>query len=768
VSEKRDMPTKLLIVESPGKVKKLSQILGSDWIVRASMGHIRELANDGEDSLGFDLDGNSVRCRFMARGTRGAETIQSLKATVQRVKTVILATDPDREGETIAWHLQQALNLKNPQRIVYTEITPAAVQAAVARPRALDLNLVHSGLCRTVLDKLVGYRGSPLLWQLQNGAKSMGRVQSATLHILCKREREIAAFVPQDYWSVFVDYAEGFRAYYKGTVMEDTTTENRQERTRDRTIDRTSTQPPTEPSLEAELPDDAAHPGEAPSRESERITTEAEADRFVTIAQQHPHQVVKIEGKIATRTPPPPFVTSTLQQAAGSRLRFSPEQTMRVAQSLYEAGLITYMRTDSTVLSPEFCAQARTWLETNDPDNLPKQAPKHRKVKGAQEAHEAIRPTDIYRPSAELRVELSADAFALYVLIWKRALASQCQSARVRQTKIMTQSGPLFWQAKGQVVVFHGYSKYWNNISSDTELPAVQQGQPLTLEQAAHEQKQTQPPPRYSEPKLVQVMERRGIGRPSTYAPTIQTLKDRLYVELAKGHLQPTLLGLEVDAFLQAALPDLLEAEFTAQMEQALDQIAAGQQEWQHYLTHWNETYFAPALVKARQVIPNHLTTRPTPRHQPQQDKPVDLSRTRCPQCQNYLAKIPSKKVKKKYFLKCVSGCDDVVLFWSEYSRKWEPPRNQTESKTAKGTDSNSTPKTHLTEYLCPVCQQPMEEYRYEKEGQPKKLLRCSNTQQRNNKKHKDVVYFQTAKGWWSPQRGNLATEQPSVPITTQ
>ncbi|NJO80895.1 MAG: type IA DNA topoisomerase, partial [Cyanobacteria bacterium RM1_2_2] len=468
------MPTKLLIVESPGKVKKLSQILGSDWIVRASMGHIRELANDGEDALGFDLDGNSVRCRFMARGTRGAETIQNLKASVRQVNTVVLATDPDREGETIAWHLQQALNLKNPQRVVYTEITPAAVQAAIARPRPLDLNLVHSGLCRTVLDKLVGYRGSPLLWQLQNGAKSMGRVQSATLHIICKREREIEAFVPQDYWSVFVDYAEGFRAYYKGVAIDhDTVIENT---AAGRTPERISTRTSTDPNPETEPPDDATSPNEAQARESERVTTEAEADRLVALAQQHPHQVVSIEGKISTRTPPPPFVTSTLQQAAGSRLRFSPEQTMRVAQSLYEAGLITYMRTDSTALSPEFCAQARAWLEANDPDNVPKKTTQHRKVKGAQEAHEAIRPTDLNRPSAELRVELSADAFALYVLIWKRAMASQCQPARVRQTKILTQSGPLCWQAKGQVVVFHGYSKYWNNISSDTELPALQQG----------------------------------------------------------------------------------------------------------------------------------------------------------------------------------------------------------------------------------------------------------------------------------------------------
>ena len=346
------------------------------------------------------------------------------------------------------------------------------------------------------------------------------------------------------------------------------------------------------------------------------------------------------------------------------------------------------MRTDSVVLSPEFCTQARQWLEAHDPDNVPKRVAQQRQVKGSQEAHEAIRPTDLYRPSKELRVERSADEFDLYVMIWKRSIATQCQSARVRQTRILTQSDSVMWQAKGQVIEFHGYSKYWNNLTSNAELPVLQQAQPLSLQQAAHEQKQTQPPPRYSEPKLVQAMERKGIGRPSTYAPTIATLKQRSYVEPLKGSLQPTGLGLEVDRFLQAALPDLLEAEFTAQMEQTLDQIAAGRQEWQQYLTTWNREYLAPALIKANSVIPQHLktssfvssskdlSTGSSAGSPSRSGKPANLSRTRCPKCKNYLAKIPSTKVKKKYFLKCVSGCDNSVLFWSEYSREWQPPRS--------------------------------------------------------------------------------------------
>jgi DNA topoisomerase I len=718
------LATKLLIVESPGKVKKLSQILGSDWLVRASVGHVRELASDGIDSLGFDIDDHSVRCRFVPRGQRGKETISQLRSAVQQVRTVVLATDPDREGETIAWHLQQALNLKQPQRVVYTEITPNAVNRAIAHPRQIDLNLVNSGLCRAVLDKLVGYRGSPLLWKLQNGAKSMGRVQSATLHLICDRERQIQAFVPQDYWSVFVDYKEGFRAFYQG-MEQPTQTEETQT-------------------------DDATAPSEKATPESRRVLSQAEADRIVEQAKLYPHQVVSIEGKITTRTPPPPFITSSLQQAAGSRLKFSPEKTMQVAQSLYEAGLITYMRTDSVMLSPEFCDQARQWLTENDLDNVPQKTVRHRKAKAAQEAHEAIRPTDVYRASAQLRVELSADAFSLYVLIWKRAIASQCQPARVRQTRILTRSGSIFWQAKGQVIEFAGYSKYWHNISADTELPTLQTNQALTLKQAAHEQKQTQPPPRYSEPKLVQLMERQGIGRPSTYSPTIQTLKERNYVELVKGNLQPTGLGLEVDAFLQDALPDLLKSEFTAQMERSLDDIAEGKQDWQKYLTHWNQSYFEPALLKAQQAILKHLKASPT-LNVPRSQQNLEKSRTRCPECQKALAKVPSTKVKKKYFLKCVEGCEDVVLFWSDLSKQWQRPK----AKSANGPGPERKSAT-VTEFVCPICKQPLEEYSYQKDNQEKSLLRCSSKAARTDKKHQEAIYFKTAKGWWSPKFGDL------------
>ncbi|WP_414586402.1 type I DNA topoisomerase [Scytonema sp. PCC 10023] len=722
------MPKRLLVVESPGKVKKLSQILGSEWIVRASCGHIRELSDEGEDSLGFTLDGSSVQCRYVARNQQAKETIQQLKAAVRQVNEVVLATDPDREGETIAWHLKEALGLKQPKRVVYTEITESAVKSAIANPRELDLNLVGAGLCRDCLDKLVGYKGSPLVWALNNGAKSVGRVQSATLHLICQREREIQSFVPQDYWSVWVDYAEGFRAFYKGKVGT-----------------------PSEAPQEAEVHDDAAV-NSTEVTESTRVLSEAEATRLVEEAKRYPHQVVQYEGKIANRQPPPPFITSTLQQAAGSRLKFAPEKTMQVAQKLYEAGLITYMRTDSVMLSPEFCASARKWLEQNDPENVPPSVAKHRSNKTAQEAHEAIRPTDVFRPSTELRVQLSTDEFNLYVLIWKRAIASQCRPAQLRKTLVITQSGQILWQARGQVIEFYGYARYWSNLSKDTMLPNLQQGQMLTLENAGHEKKKTQPPPRYSEPKLVQLMERKGIGRPSTYSPTIATLKKRSYVQLTKENLQPTTLGMEVDAFLQKALPDLLQTEFTAKMEDALDAIASGKQPWQHYLTNWNQNYFAPALAKAKTVVVSSVVSSSNgAKASPVAERKFQTSRTRCPQCKNYLAKIPSSKVTKKYFLKCLSGCEDTVLFWSDRTKTWEAPRSQ----ATKSANSAKTP-VNITTYPCPVCKKPLEEYSYTKDGQSKTMLRCSDSKSRNDQKHKDVAYFTTAKGWWSPKFGEL------------
>ena len=727
----------LLLIESPGKSKKLSQILGSGWIVKASMGHVRELADDGEDSLGFDLLDRRIECRYEPRGARGKQVLSDLRQAVKQADAVYIATDPDREGETIGWHLQQELRLKNPHRVVYSEITPQAVRAAIAHPRSLNQSLIAAGRARDCLDKLVGYKGSKhVVWRLNIGAKSMGRVQSATLHLLCTREKEIQAFKSQDYWSVWVEYREGFKAFYRAKL---------------------NANAGSDPAATGEVVDDATEGKE--SQESDKVTSQAEADRLVEIARSNPHQVVTIEGKVAHQSPPPPFITSSLQQAAGAKLRFSPDKTMKVAQSLYEAGHITYMRTDSVTLAEPFCVAVRQYLQQHDPTNVPNQTTRHRAVKGAQEAHEAIRPTDVNRSPAQLQA--SADETKLYELIWNRAVASQCCPARLRKTRVVTKSGSVQWEAKGQVVEFAGYTRYWNNLSTDTQLPVLQQGQPLTLKQADSEKKQTQPPPRYTEPKLVQLMERQGIGRPSTYAPTIKTLKEREYVQVDKGKLQPTALGMELDRNLEKLLPELIQPEFTAQMESALDAIAQGKQDWQGYLTDWHRTYFAPALEKAGQLLKSNAiqggntvarSAKPTATGTPsstQSKSQATVTKTACPKCGEAMSKVPSKskKLKANHFLKCgAAGCG-AVMFWNPQGKRYEVPYAQRIPDPEAFTD---TP--------CPVCGALLERYRYTKEGKEKVMLRCSLLENRRGK-CKEVAFFEGREGFWSPKFGTLKIE---------
>jgi DNA topoisomerase I len=756
---------KLLLIESPGKLKKLSQILGPGWMVKASMGHIRELTNEGEDALGFDLDGSQIHCHYAPRDARAQKTISTLRQAVKQADTVYIATDPDREGETIGWHLQQALKLKAPHRVVYSEITPAAVRQAVANPRRLDQSLIAAGRARDCLDKLVGYKGSRhVVWPLNNGAKSMGRVQSATLHLLCQREQEIRAFTPQDYWSVWASYQEGFKAFYR----------------RKPTAGRVSKED-SEAAQENKETDKKAP-------ESEKVTTQAEADRLVAIARTTPHKVLSITGTLKRQAPPPPFITSTLQQSAGAKLRFNPEQTMKVAQSLYEAGHITYMRTDSVALSAPFCAAVKTYLTQHDATNVPKQTAKQREVKGAQAAHEAIRPTEVTATPAQLGMGLSAEAAKLYELIWNRAVASQCCAARLRKTRIVTQAGeapaPIYWEARGQVVEFAGYTRYWNNLSADSQLPALSPGQAVTLQQAQADQKQTQPPPRYTEPKLVQLMERQGIGRPSTYAPTIKTLKSRNYVQPLKGKLQPTDLGLSLDAALEKLLPDLIQPEFTAKMESDLDAIASGKQDWQDYLTSWNREYFGPAIAQAKtQLSATKTATKTLANQQSAGDKKINSkteknnasgnpsgnssqsqtpktvskkhskSQISCPKCTQILDKIPSqsKKLKANHFLKCSTVTCDTVMFWNPQQKKYELPY----------AERQSDPKA-FTDYPCPSCGALLIRHAYQKEGQAKEMLRCSLLENRKGK-CKDVAFFKTRDGeFWSPKYGNL--QMPMTP----
>lgn len=718
---------KLLLIESGGKIRKLKSILGSEWQIKATMGHIVELANDGDDKLGFTLDHESrhIDCRYVPRGNRGKQIIKELREAVKQASEIIIATDADREGETIGWHLAQQLRLKNPRRVVYTEITEKAVRQAIAHPRPLDLNLVAAGRCRDTLDKLVGYKGSPLLWKLNNGAKSMGRVQSAALHILCQREREISAFVPQDYWSVYVNYAEGFQAYYAGSANS----------------------PDTE--TDSNTSDDAANPKEK-QVESVRVLSQAQADQIVSEARLNAHHVVQVDGTTTFRKPPAPFITSSLQQAAGSRLKYGSERTMKVAQALYEQGHITYMRTDSVALSEDYCSQARQWLQQHDPQNVPERVTTQRSKTGAQEAHEAIRPTHVNNTPDSLGLKLSEEEAKLYSLIWNRAIASQCQSARLQKTRIVSRSGEVFWQARGQVVTFKGYTVYWNDLYADSQLPSVEQGQKLMLLQAGSEKKQTQPPPRYSEPKLVQVMEKKGIGRPSTYAPTVKVLRERNYASLVKGHLQPTALGMEVDEFLMRVLPRMVEPDFTAEMEGQLDAIASGKQNWESYLINWNETYFAPALDLAYRSLGSKSATSSG-------NRKSDLTEIHCPKCEWLMQKIPcqSQKLQADHFLKCSNRACGGAMFWSDKGQQYEQPLTQRQVQKA-------SPPSATTDYPCPVCRKPLELYEYIKGNEQKQMLRCSDPLKRRQDDHKNVAYFAAKGVFWSPTYGEIG--KPNSP----
>jgi DNA topoisomerase-1 len=415
-------------------------------------------------------------------------------------------------------------------------------------------------------------------------------------------------------------------------------------------------------------------------------------------------------------------------------------------------GLITYMRTDSVELSAEFLEQARSYLEQKDPKNLPATRTKHKTKDSAQAAHEAIRPTDVFITPKSIQSYLTPEQYGLYSMIWRRAVASQSAPAKLLKTVVLTQSGPVFWEARGMMVQVPGYTFYWNNLDKSSSLPTLEKDQTVTLAQAGHERKQTQPPPRFSEAKLVQVMEKKGIGRPSTYASTLKTLKERAYLDLKGKILHPTALGMATDNVLSEVLPDIIQSEFTAGMESALDSIADGKQQWEQYLLGWNRSYLQPALQQAKVAIKEKF---PNKLYRTDRDQNLEKSRTRCPQCNNMMSKVPLKKLKKGYFLKCVQDCADLVMFWSERDKKWEVPKPKAEGITGKG---------QLTEIPCPVCKKPMETYPYSKNGEQKLLLRCSDAQARaTNKKHADVVYFQSRGKWWSPKHGEIQAEGPSA-----
>lgn len=728
--------SKLFIVESPGKLKTLRKILGAGWQIEASVGHTTELSYDGPKRLGFEFREGKILTHYMPRGDRGKEVLDKLRKAAKGAEMVYLATDPDREGEAIAWHLVDQLKIKKYCRVAYTQITDAAVKKAINSPLPLNGDLIASQRARQCLDKLVGFEVSPLLWN-STGGRSAGRVQSATLHLICERERERLSFKPEKYWVLKSKYKEGFEATYEPTTSAVATG--------------------TAPSSESQSPD---------ADEKIRVRTKEDADRIERIARSAEHFVQGIEKKVEPRNAPAPLITSSLQQAAGAKFKFSPKHTMKVAQELYEGiggkGLITYMRTDAVTLSPEFISETREWLRQNALEALPEKPPSYRVKADAQGAHEAIRPTDVALTPEKARASLSPDQLKLYTLIWERAVASQCKPAQLSKTKITVRAAETTWIARGTLIVDPGYLRFWKNLEEDKQqLPLVQDGQKLGFEDVEVTERQTTAPPRYSEPRLVQLMERKGIGRPSTYASTIATLKDREYVALEQSYLVPTPLGMATDEALTKAMPDLVDTEFTAKMEAALDSIADGKLPWEKYLTEWNSSYLEPAIVKAKELLKGvakvasaargHVggaavthgsgassgalgetrerLAKATLKAQKAGAQPtctkghgllvlrlskkdtfywkcmfpecdqiswwVDFSREKCPVCSEPLEKIPSKKVTGGYFLKCARKnrhADEVVLFRNKATKEWEQAKGRRSDSASGGSPLRAPP----------------------------------------------------------------------------
>jgi DNA topoisomerase-1 len=577
------MPKDLLIVESPAKTRTLAGFLGSSFQIMASMGHVRDLP---KSKLGVDVE-DGFEPSYTVIPER-KHIISDLKKAVKEARTVYLATDPDREGEAIAWHLVQALDLKNAQRIEFNEITQRAVQEALQHPREINGARVNAQQARRVLDRLVGYKISPLLWKKVQKNLSAGRVQSVAVRLVVEREREITAFVPVEYWSL------------------------------------TAKLTPTD----KEFPF-AAKLIEQGGKKLE-LHNEAEANAVLAALQGATWKVAEVKKREQKRNPAPPFITSTLQQEAARKLGFSARRAMQTAQQLYEGielggeghvGLITYMRTDSVQVSQEAQAQAREFIQKSyGAEYVPKTPRQYKSKKGAQEAHEAIRPSSVARRPEGLKAHLSSDQFRLYQLIWQRFVASQMESAVFDVTSVDIRAADYTFRATGSVVKFPGFTVLYTEGRDDAgeedearaPLPPLTVDQLLKLLELLPRQHFTEPPPRYSEATLVKALEDRGIGRPSTYASIISVILDRNYVTLEEKRFRPTELGTIVNDLLVKHFPRVLDVDFTAVVEEELDDIAGGEREWVEVLREFYDPFqqaLATAETQMERVKPQPVET---------------------------------------------------------------------------------------------------------------------------------------------------------------
>lgn len=558
----------LVVVESPTKAKTINRYLGGEYTVTSSMGHLIDLP---KSRLAVDVDNGFTPDYITIRG-RG-KILKELKREAQRSKRVYLAADSDREGEAISFHIKNAIQKDKPdlevRRIVFNEITEDAIKDAVLQPREINLALVDAQKARRVLDRLVGYNLSPLLWEKIKKGLSAGRVQSVALKAICEREEEIERFVPRSYWTI--------EALFKKAKL--------------------------------------TFPAKLVQYEGKKveISSEEEAKKLLDRLKKGPFTVINIEEKQRRRKPQAPFTTSKLQQAAGSKLKYSSRKTMIIAQQLYEGinleggpvGLITYMRTDSVRISQQALEETRNFIRENYPKAfLPDKPNVYKNRSSSQDAHEAVRPTSVYRTPSSVKQHLTRDQYRLYSLIWEQFLASQLPPAVFITTTVDIGSNGGVFRVNGQKVVFAGFLKVMkqNNGENNKALPKLTVGEelePIEVEKQVH---YTEPPPRYTDATLVKFLEESGIGRPSTYAPITTTLIKRYYVERRNRQFKPTFLGKLTNGLLVDNFPDLLDIEFTAKMEEKLDEIAEGKMGWNKLL----EEFYFP-FIESVEEAKQHL-----------------------------------------------------------------------------------------------------------------------------------------------------------------
>ncbi len=615
----------LVIVESPTKSRTLGKFLGRGFSVLASNGHIMDLP---KSELGVDTE-NDFEPKYVPIRGKGT-ALAKIKSAARTADRIYLAPDPDREGEAIAWHLAGALkSARRPiRRLTFNEITERAVKQALEQPRDLDMNLVNAQQARRVLDRLVGYKVSPFVWRTVRYGLSAGRVQSVALRLICEREEEIRAFVPEEYWSLEADFETATGERFTTRLVR---------------------------VGEEELEQGQLRGADAGSRARTLATEIRAAAARVAAVETTPRQV----------HPKAPFITSTLQQTAFNRLGFSSQRTMAIAQQLYEGialgasgsvGLITYMRTDSPRLAGEAIGEMRSWIGTTlGAEYLPESPRQFRSKKSAQDAHEAVRPTDVGRTPESVRPYLSQEQFKLYDLIWKRAVASQTASAEYLTTAVEVEAGRLVLRATGRMLKFPGFQKLYGideeDESEESRLPELAAGQPVAVareplveptadapaEAVRPSQHFTQPPPRYTEASLVKALEEENIGRPSTYATIVGTITSREYVTRERGRLAPTDLGEAVSRLLVSTFPDVFQVDFTARMEEELDEIEEGKQEW-HQVVHDFWGPFSRDLEQAEKASQRHRT---------KVEQPTEIA---CPNCGRMLVK---KFGRRGPFLAC-------------------------------------------------------------------------------------------------------------------